>query len=1361
MRTRSSRIASVRNQIPPPKGIEMAPPVRIRNPILQRIVVLCCTLATTAAFGQTIFNWTGGGDGISMSAAANWGGTLPSNGSIAQWDGLVGGNLALTYNGGIGGGFQQPGVNFVMTANQTGSVSISSPVAASANLAVFHVTNSTASAALTFGDGSANVLNIIWRATPADPPYDPHYLINLSSSPATIRPNVRWQAGGGNAHTLVFGGTGNWVITNNLTTANGVGTTIVKDGSGTLTWSGPSIGGALGNSTINSPVDFRSGTVVLRNSGLLGTQRITNNGAMFQFEAPSQSQTLSGPIHGAGLLKVSAGTLTLSSGASDFTGNIELNNTGTLIVGGGENPGVSGPLGIGGTILFTGGTLQFSVNNTFDYSPRFSTAAGQAYSFNSGGQNVTFATDLNSSGGTLTKSGSGTVTLTGTSSYSGLTTVSAGKLVFQGSKTGAGDITVANAAAVGVTATGTQVTPGVLTVGTSSGATLEFNNVNSTATAPLAAGTLSAGGTITININSGTFTMGQSYPLLTWTSGTAPTVALGTLTGAGGNLSVIGNTVFLNVTSIAYIWSGLNNGSWDTTTPNNWIVAGSPAVFVNGGTALFDDTAAGETNVTVSGTVTPGSVTVNSSAKIYSIASSPGNVIAGTGSLTKNGNSTLTLSGAANTYSGPTVVSGGTLSVADLANGGAPSDIGAASSSAANLVLNGGTLRYTGVGATADRLFTLGTGNGSIDASGAAALNLSNTGAAGLSGTGARVLTLTGNNVEDNTLAASIGDNGGATSVAKSGSGKWVLAGNNTYSGGTTVAGGTLQVGSGGASGSLGSGSVVANGAVIFNRTGTLTNAVISGTGALTVSGGGTVVLPGNNTYSGGTTIAIDSTLQVGTGGATGTLNSGSPVVVDGTIIFDSTSDFNIAGFGANITGAGNLIKRGSGLLKIIGNNSYSGWTVIESGARLQISEGNQGSFASSFVTNNGTLIMTRQDNATFIYGGSIHGTGVVVKENNNQNAGDVTLTGVNGYTGGTVIAGGGIVLGDGATPGSGTIAGDVIFTNSVTVFDNPRTLTFNRPDDFTFSGNILNAITGTPASNPGSVVHNGPGILTLTGNNTYAGGTTINGGTVQVGNGGATGAIGTGNVVNNALLVFNRTGDLTVGGIISGPGALVKTGSGTVVLAATNTYTGSTTVSNGTLVVSGGVVGGELTLEGGAIAAAPAGAVGALSVATGMNINSGSVLVTLNKSLASSNTTYTAGAAIIAAAGSVNVANAGPGLAVGDKFYLFNQPVVNGNLLTVTGGGATWANNLATDGSITVLTVTAPQPTTLNVTRSGGNLEFSWTGSGFKLQSQTNALSVGISNNWGDYPGGGSSPVTVPLNPANGAVFFRLIATP
>ncbi|MGC3959972.1 MAG: autotransporter-associated beta strand repeat-containing protein [Verrucomicrobiota bacterium] len=1149
--------------------------MKTRTKILTSIVALCSALAALPAAAQTIRPWNGGdGTGTLIGYASNWSGTLPvitgtGGGDIGQWSGIVPGNLNLLYDGGLASGFGNSGVSFSMAPPQAGSVNISSSVGSSPNLAILSISNDTANASFSLGNTSANILNIIWRPGNAD---QLHEFINNSTSPNIIYPNVRIQSGGGVRHVLLFRGSGDWWITNNLIVANGPASLIQKTGGGTLYWGGPSLSGALGNGIIDSPITIAGGAFVLMHNTVLSPsgvgstagQNIVNNGTLFKYATPSLAQTLTGVISGSGNLEVASGTLTLS-GANTYSGNTVLSG-GALVLNRAETEGLNGPLGVGGTISFTGGSLQYSVNNTFDYSPRFSAAATQAYRIDTGGQSVTLTNALTSSGGTFTKIGSGVLTLTGANTYSGLTTVSAGKLVLQGSA-GSGNITVANSAALGLTA-GTQITPGALTVGTSSSATLEFNNVNSTTTALLAAGTISAGGSISINVNSGSFTVGQSYPLFSWSSGSAPAVTLATLTGAGGNLTTNGNSIRLNITSLAYVWRGNTSGSWDAATANNWVVNGVAQLWSNGNTALFDDSATGETNVVLNAPITPLSVTVNSSTKSYSITSSGANVIGGSGGFTKSGNSTLTLSGGVNNYSGVTTVNGGVLSVGAVANGGAASDIGAASSAAGNLVLNGGALSYTGAGGSSDRLFTLGTGNGAIDASGSGALTLNNAGSVGLSGTGARTLTLAGADANDNTLAAALADNGGATAVTKNGLGKWVLTGNNTYSGATTIANGTLQVGVGGASGSLGSGNIVNNGSLVFNTTSTLTNGTVSGTGTLTKDGSGTIILPGDNSYGGATTINA-GTVQVGNGGATGKLTATAPVVNNGTFVFNSTGLFTLNGGGV-ISGAGNVIVRGSGgLLRAIGANSYTGWTLIEPGATFQPSQGNSGGLASSVVTNNGTLKFVNQIDSTFTYGGTIVGTGLLLKEGNNDLGYSVPLTGTNTYTGGTFIAHGGLTLGDGVTPGAGSIVGNVVFTNTA-VAEVARTLTFNRPDNFTFPG-LITYSTNLAFGNRGIVLQIGSGTVTLTANNDYPGGTTISNGVLQAGSGGTTGTIGSGPVIveSPGMLVFNRSDDITFGNTFAGAGNVVKAGAGKLTLSSTNNIFGNLIVSNGTLVVN------------------------------------------------------------------------------------------------------------------------------------------------------------------------------------------------
>jgi fibronectin-binding autotransporter adhesin len=1356
-------------------GIKDSLPVGIRLSLLRLLTVLCGAFTATAVLGQVTYTWSGAGDGTNIATAANWSptGGPPSgvNQDSGQWNGTVAGNLALTYISGLPGtGFGTMGVNWHIAAGQVGSVSLVCPAGNSGTVAFNNVTIDSGTGPVTFGDGTANQLNFIGRPAGAT-----HEMLNNSATPVTINPSVRWQAGGGSAYVLDF--TGNWTVNNYLRNDNGSGPTTVALESGTFTWAADPV--QRGNSP-SGPIDIFAGTMILTSPNLapseapgtvaVGNNVIQNNGTL-EFNAPAQSDNISRVISGSGVVQVNDGTLTLS-GANTYTGNTILSG-GELIAGIVENPGVAGPFGEGGMISFSGGTLGWSVNNTYDYSATFSTAASQAYSFDSGGQLVTLATGLSSSGGTLTKLGSGTLTLSGASTYTGSTTISAGVLVFQGSKSGSGNISVADGTTLDVFATGAQVTPGALVIGSSSGATLAFDSVSSTTIAPLAAGTLSSAGTVTININSGTFTVGQSYPLLTWTSGTAPTVSLGVLNGYIGNLSFSGNTLALNITGTAYSWTGLSNGNWDTTTANNWIQNGGPAVFANGGPVLFADTATGTTNVTIAALVQPTTVTFNNNSLIYSVTSSSGNDIGGSASLTKSGISAVTMSGGFNSYTGITTVNGGTLSVGTLANGGSASDIGAAANSAGNLLFNGGTLQYLGGTASSDHLFTLTTAGGAIDASGSGPLNLNNAGLVGYSGTGARVLTLTGTNA--GTLAASIADNGGATSLAKNGAGTWVLTGTNTESGGTTIANGELQIGAGGASGSIGSGSINDNGVLDFNRTGTLTvSGAISGGGTVTNDGSGTVILANNNSYTGGTTVNA-GTLQVGNGGSTGQINANGTITNNSTLVFNSTGTFFLS---AAINGTGQVIKQGSGLLKLLGANTYTGGTTVAAGGVLQICSGNQGAIDGN-ITNNGSLTFVRQDNGVFGVPGVISGTGSVSEDVNNTQPGDTTFSNNCTYTGGTFIKGGAIILGDGMTPGVGMIVGNVTFTNS-SVSDDAKTITFDRPDNVTFPG-LISGTGTTVGANQGGLVQEGSGVLTLTANNTFVGPTMVTNGVLQVGTGGTSGAIGSTNTVSVwSTLLFDRSDSVTLKGGINGTGLVAQNGSGTLTLSGnlamiltvivtnadssttTNITYGSIVASNGTLVANspGGIINNNLSVSGGTLVAGGAGTVSTLSVSNNMNISSGTVMASLNTLSSPSNTTYVVTGTLTSTGGSLKLVNYGPALVAGDKFTIFSQPVSGGAGMTIVSPGFTVANNLAVDGSVSV--VSASPPPTITSKVSGGVLTLTWPSSwtgGVLLQAQTNSLSVGIKANWVTIPGtDAGNSYSTSINATNPAVFYRLV---
>jgi autotransporter-associated beta strand protein len=195
----------------------------------------------------------------------------------------------------------------------------------------------------------------------------------------------------------------------------------------------------------------------------------------------------------------------------------------------------------------------------------------------------------------------------------------------------------------------------------------------------------------------------------------------------------------------------------------------------------------------------------------------------------------------------------------------------------------------------------------------------------------------------------------------------------------------------------------------------------------------------------------------------------------------------------------------------------------------------------------------------------------------------------------------------------------------------------------------------------------------------------------------------------------------------------------GTLVLSATNTYTGPTTVSNGTLLVNGligtntvaavtvagGTLGGSGTIRG-PVTVLPAGtlapgtsAIGTLILSNGLTLD-GNLLFKVNTSLSplqSNDEAVVSGTLINGGTGTLTVSNLGTtaSLVAGDKFTLFNKALTNGLALTVAGGGTgvTWTNNLAKDGSISVASITVARPViTGMVISSGTNLVFSGTNS-------------------------------------------------
>ena len=162
---------------------------------------------------------------------------------------------------------------------------------------------------------------------------------------------------------------------------------------------------------------------------------------------------------------------------------------------------------------------------------------------------------------------------------------------------------------------------------------------------------------------------------------------------------------------------------------------------------------------------------------------------------------------------------------------------------------------------------------------------------------------------------------------------------------------------------------------------------------------------------------------------------------------------------------------------------------------------------------------------------------------------GTTVLTGNNTYTGGTEVKRGSLIIGDGGTAGS--IIGNV-------TIDASATFGVNKSDTTAFT----NQITGA-----GGFVQLGTGTTVFASNFIdYSGTTIISAGTLQIGQGGSEGSIGTGNIINNATLAIYKSADFTLANNISGTGGLSHLGTGTTRFTGTNIYAGMTNVEGGTL---------------------------------------------------------------------------------------------------------------------------------------------------------------------------------------------------
>ena len=393
----------------------------------------------------------------------------------------------------------------------------------------------------------------------------------------------------------------------------------------------------------------------------------------------------------------------------------------------------------------------------------------------------------------------------------------------------------------------------------------------------------------------------------------------------------------------------------------------------------------------------------------------------------------------------------------------------------------------------------------------------------------------------------------------------------------------------------------------------------------LTVDGGGTAIFSAENTYSGGTTI------------------------IDGTTVEVTNSN---PGVSSSI---------GTGLLTL--DNG-----VLEAGA-------NNLTFSNAVtLTSNGGTFDTNGNALT--WNGVISGDGGLTK----VGAGTLILGSTNTYAGGTLVDGGTLGIGANGALGSGgvTMQPGTILQFEASGIAVANSIVLNA--DATFdTGSNTDAISGV-ISGPGALSKIGSGTLILVGENTYAGGTLLDFGTLGIASNGALGAgavtMAPGTTLefetsgltlaNGIVLVADPTIDTgantdAISGVISGSGSLDKIGSGTLILTAANTYSGATDVQEGTLALRGSLA-STVTVESGAT-------LGGTGSVGGLIANSGAMIA---PGVLGAYATFTVTGEAAFAAGStfgVNISAAGQN----DKLVTTGATTLSGGTVAVNGASGTY----------------------------------------------------------------------------------------
>jgi autotransporter-associated beta strand protein len=594
-------------------------------------------------------------------------------------------------------------------------------------------------------------------------------------------------------------------------------------------------------------------------------------------------------------------------------------------------------------------------------------------------------------------------------------------------------------------------------------------------------------------------------------------------------------------------------------------------------------------------------------------------ITTGSGNLIKTDIGTLTLN-AKSSYTGSTTISGGTLSLG-TAN---------AITSSTNLIFGGsGTAGILDLGGFSQQLGALSVASTVV----AANQIVTNS-----SAVNSATLVFSNSTANPSTFGGVI-VNGSEPVALTILNGHLTLTNACTYSGNTTVTGGTLALGAGG--------SISNSTAIIVNTNATFD---VSG-GSFNLNNG--QILSGYGVVTGNVT-AANGLISPGTNGVAGTLTFTNGLTLNGGV----TNHFDLA---ATPGAAGNDLMIVGGALNLSGTNAIEVnplGTTLSAGTYTLIKFGSLGSGGATNFQVTGTLGASLQatinvtPNEVDLVVSQVGGTQRTWVGDGSTNAWDyTTVNWLNGATPSLFSDGNFVTFDD-----TGSSTPPVNLTTTL----QPASVIVNATSNYTFSGS--GKISGTA-----TLTKTNSGILTILTTNNYSGVTTISAGILQLGNGTNSGTLGTNAIQNSGTLVLNLPGSNNFSNVISGTGKFIQANSGILALTVSNSYSGGTTISNGTLQVN-----------------------------TGAWFGSGNV--TNNGALVFNSTGNSTGSAIISGTGAITLANSGTVTLTGNNSYSGGTTINKGTLLVnnstgsgvgtgavIVASGATLSGSGVIGGAVTI----------------------------------------------------------------------------